>query len=133
MVDDFLARLTHLAEHAVARLRVNSALDSCLWLSVIAIPCGILGAVAAESGLVQIASLVLAFLPVVLFVCAYTYFMISDPDKLRSENYELRKTALGIIQEKGDRFPISDTSVEAISNSDYQHALKPFAGEGNGE
>ena len=132
MVDSVLSRLTHLAEHAVTQLRVSSALDPCLWLAAIAMPFGIAGAVASR-GLVQIASIVLVFLPVTLFVFAYIYFMVKDPDKLRSENYELRKTALGIIQEKGAQFPISDTSVEAIANSEYQHALKPFAAEENGE
>jgi hypothetical protein len=38
------------------------------------------------------------------------------PEKLQSEDYQLRKQALELIQEKGVRFPIEAASVEAIAN-----------------
>ena len=49
----------------------------------------------------------------------FLYFTIRDPNKLRSEQYELRKTALSMIEEKGDSIPIDVTSVEAIANLTY--------------
>ena len=62
----------------------------------------------------------MAFIPVVLFVVAYVYFMLNSPDKLRSEEYELRKLALELIEEKGGLIPLSESSVEAIANSEYR-------------
>lgn len=116
---EIFERLTHLAEHAIGRLKVSSALNSCLWLSGITIPFGFAGAV-FSTGIVQFAALLMAFIPVVLFVVAYVYFMLNSPDKLRSEEYELRKLALELIEEKGGLIPLSESSVEAIANSEYR-------------
>jgi hypothetical protein len=116
-------RLTSLAEEAIGRLRVSSALNPCLWLCAIAVPFGLVCAY-FSTGALQVAGLALTFAPVVLFAIAFLYFMVKDPDKLRSEDYELRKMALEIIEEKGGRLPLSATSVDAIANP-YYRALPP--------
>lgn len=54
------------------------------------------------------------FAPVVLFIVAYLYFMFKDPDKLQSEDYQLSKQALGIIEEKG--VPAKVGTIELYSN-----------------
>lgn len=116
---EIFERLTQLAEQAIARLKVSSALNPCLWLCAIAIPFGLVFAF-FSTGLLQVASLVLVFIPVTLFVVSFLYFMIKDPDKLRSEEYELRKIALELIEEKGGRIPLAVASVEVIANTDYK-------------
>lgn len=120
---EFFERMTHLAEHAVSSIKVSSALNSCLWLSALAIPVGF-GVAVLSNGPVQAAGLVLAFTPIVLFSIGFLYFMIKSPEKLRSEEYELRKIALTLIEEKGGQIAISETSVEAIANSDYKELPK---------
>ena len=67
----------------------------------------------------QFFMLAFMFMGPLLSACGFIYFAISDPDKLRSEQYELRKTALSMIEEKGDSIPIEATSVEAIANLGY--------------
>ena len=116
-------RLTQMAEQALSRLKVSSALNPCLWLCALAFPFGIFGAV-LSSGLVQIACLVLVFIPVVIFAIAYLYFMVKSPDKLRSEEYELKRIALSLIEEKGGAIAFAESSVEAIANYDYKPVLK---------
>ena len=121
-------RLTQMAEHALGRLKVSSALNPCLWLCALAFPFGIIGAI-FSTGMVQIACLALIFIPVVIFAIAYLYFMVTNPDKLRSEEYELKKLALSLIEEKGGAIPIAESSVEAIANYDYQPVPKLPMGE----
>ena len=67
----------------------------------------------------QFFMLAFMFMGPLISACGFIFFAISDPDKLRSEQYELRKTALSMIEEKGDSIPIEATSVEAIANLGY--------------
>jgi hypothetical protein len=120
---EIFERLTQMAEHALGRLKVSSALNPCLWLCGIAIPFGMIGAM-FSTGFVQIACLTLVFIPVLIFTVAYFYFMLKSPDKLRSEEYELKKMALSLIEEKGGSIPIAASSVEAIANYDYKAPMK---------
>ena len=39
-----------------------------------------------------------------------------DRDKLQSEDYQIRKQSLELIQEKGDPVPVRATSIDAITN-----------------
>ena len=117
---DILSRMTHLTEHALARLKVDSALNPCLWFAAIAFPFGAVVMV-MTTGWVQIAGLMIfVLLPVVLFAIGFLYFMVKSPDKLRSEQYELRRFALELIEEKGGQIAVSEASVEAIANTNYK-------------
>ena len=116
-------RLTSLAEHALGSIKVSNSLNSCLWLSAFTIPSGLITA-ALTPNPVQAIALAIACSPIILFGIGFIYFMIKSPDKLRSEEYELRKIALGLIEEKGGVISVSETSVEALSNTDYKPMLK---------
>ena len=59
------------------------------------------------------------FIGPLVAAAGFGYFALIDPDKLRSETYELRKAALSMIEEKGGKIPLEATSVEAISNIEY--------------
>jgi hypothetical protein len=120
---EIFERLTQMTEQALGRLKVRSALNPCLWLCALSFAFG-MPAVAMTSGAVQIAFLVLVFVPVVIFSVAYVYFMLVSPDKLRSEEYELKKMALSLIEEKGGAIPMAESSVEAIANYDYSPMAK---------
>ena len=115
-VEELLSRLTSIAEHAAARLKVGSALDPCLWLAMMTTPCGLVGIV-FTSGVMQGVFSVLMLLPIVLFAAVYGYLAVKDPTKLRSEDYELRRAALEVIQEKGGPLQITDASVDTIVNT----------------
>jgi len=120
--------LKHLAQDASARLRVRSALNPLLWL------CGIVSPTCFAFGLyftgaIQI-WLVLAGIVPILFTCfVASYFTVKKPEKLQSEDYQLRKQALELIQQKGTRFSIEAASVEAIANPQLP-ALPGHAEEG---
>ena len=67
-----------------------------------------------------IAVTVLMFVPVTVCCIAFLYFVFKDPSKLRSEDYEIRKQALELIEEKGVKNARMSASVEAIANPDYR-------------
>jgi hypothetical protein len=97
------------------RIRVRSALNPALWLSAIVSAPAILGA-SMRSGETPAWLIVLAYLPVGTGVIGFLFLLCFDRDKLQSEDYQLRKQSLELIQQKGDSFPVSPPSLEAITN-----------------
>lgn len=119
-----LSFLTNFTEHTVARLKVRSAINSMLWLTVTSGVLGLVGTLSTEPP-IQYVMVGLMCIGPVFSALGFLYFTIRDPNKLRSEQYELRKTALSMIEEKGGSIPIDVTSVEAIANLTYSpKALK---------
>ena len=102
---------------AAEKLRVKSALNPALWLcAIVSIPT-ILAALAL-SDKPPIWLIVLAFIPVILATFGYVFLLFVDRDKLQSEDYQLRKQSLELIQEKGQEFPVRAASIDMISNPD---------------
>lgn len=114
----FEEKISQKAIDAGGRLRVKSALNPILWLcAIITIPC--------VSALVYIDPpapmwlIVLAFIPVVCAAFGFMFLLVMDRDKLQSEDYQIRKQSLELIQQKGDALPISSASIQSIANPIY--------------
>ncbi|WP_088183273.1 hypothetical protein [Sphingobium sp. Z007] len=120
---ELFSRLTQFADNAIAKLKVSSALSSALWLCAFVLPFSFFG-IWLFDGYVEVCFLTLMFLAVGNFVVNNLYFTFTDPDKLRSEEYELRRLALGLIEEKGGTIPVSESSVEVIANAEYRPLCK---------
>ena len=97
------------------RLRVRSALNPALWLSAIVTVPVVFAAIRYVGGAPPWL-IVLAYLPVSTAVLGFIFLLFFDRDKLQSEDYQLRKQSLDLIQQKGDAFPVSPTSLDAIAN-----------------
>jgi len=50
---------------------------------------------------------VIGFIPIALFCFAYIYFMITDPDRLHSEEFQLKSRSLSAVQSKGGALVIN--------------------------
>lgn len=117
-MNEYFSRFSQLAESAIGRLKVSGALNGCLWLTGITFPVG-LWALTKLTGPIQWAVFAMIAAPLLFFGISHFHFTFTDPDKLRSEDFELRKQALELIEEKGGRIPISDASIELIANPNY--------------
>ena len=105
------------AQSAARRLRVRSALNPMLWLTGIATPL-CLGAAFAfgEVPIIQWVLVAVGLLPVVTTCLGFAYFAITKPDKLQSEDYQLRHESLQLLQTKSGHTAIDPTAVSAIAN-----------------
>lgn len=112
---DAIERVTKGAQNSAARLQVRSALNPLLWLCAICTPFS-LGLAAITSGFLQIALLAIGGMPILCACGAYIYLMLKSPDRLHSEDYQLRRQALQMIYEKGARAAVLASSVVAITN-----------------
>ena len=123
MVHDLIERLIKTAEISTTKLRVRSAINPCLWISAFAILSG-LGGVISTNPPVQYWMVGMMFSFPSICMVSFLWFSFTDPDKLRSEEYELRKKALTVVEEKGGAIQITGASVEAIANLHYPPSLK---------
>jgi hypothetical protein len=61
---------------------------------------------------------VCGILPIIVACGSYLFFMFRRPDDLKSEEFQLRKIALELIETKGGKIKIEPVSVPDISNAD---------------
>lgn len=114
---DAFGRLLAFAQSAAGNLKVRSALNPLLWLcAIVTIPCLGLAALLSEKLIIAVPLLIIAFLPVVSAIGAYIYFMITSPNKLQSEEYQIKQQALELVQSKGSPIEIMPLSLDSMTN-----------------
>lgn len=64
---------------------------------------------------------VIATAPIFVTVAGVVYFMLTDPDKLQSEEYQIKARVLEYIEEKGGVSEDERRVIEAISNPQEGH------------
>jgi hypothetical protein len=121
IIQTFWERAAGSAQTAVSRLRVRSALNPMLWLcGIISLPC--LAAAFLAHGIEPIATIlaICGVTPIAITCVLAMYFAVFRPEKLQSEEYQIRHEALELIKEKGSRVEISPASLEVIANPVHQ-------------
>lgn len=105
------------AMDSVTAMTVKSALNPVLWL------CGIitLPVICIASFLSSPPFWLILFgaTPILLAVIGFLYLLFFDRDRLQSENYQIRKQSLELIEQKDDLQPAYANTIEAIANPDW--------------
>lgn len=98
-VDNILGRIIE----AGGRIRVKSALNPILWMcAIIGGPCFLVVLIKDDPPLFII-WILCAVVGVALF--GFLFLLFFDRDKLQSEDYQLKKRELEMVQEKGEKRP----------------------------
>lgn len=101
------------------KLSVKSALNPILWLcAIITIP-SLIAAPFVDETPVWLIILIVA--PVITALLGFIFLLLFDRDKLQSEDYQLQKRSMDLIQIKGQEKPqLVDTEKEnGITNTEY--------------
>ena len=96
------------------KLKVRSALNPILWLcGLISVPAVL---VAPYVNPTPTWLIVLIFAPVTTAIVGFLFLLFVDRDKLQSENYQIQKQSLELIEQKGDAAPliIDSNNLKAI-------------------
>jgi hypothetical protein len=112
-------RIAAKAQSAASQLRVKSALNPMLWMcGIVSLPCYVLAYFSYASGFhdLGMAFVYIGSVPIVGTVLGFFYFGIVSPEKLQSEEYQLRHETIELIKQKGSAIEISPSSLEAIAN-----------------
>lgn len=101
------------------RLRVRSALNPLLYLTIFGSVCLLFFASIYEEPYRKW----LVITAIILFgmtVVAYFVLLIFMPDRLQSEEYQIRRQTLELIEQKGGEIAMLPTAVESISNPEHK-------------
>lgn len=116
-MNEIIDRVGQIAQSAAEKLHVRSALNPALWLCAIATPtCLIFAHVFRDVPEVRVWLLAGGLLPIAIACIGFLGFAVYRPEKLQSEEYQIRHESLQLIQQKSGRIAISTTSIEAIAN-----------------
>ena len=113
------ANIATKAIEAGEKLTVRSALNPALWLcAIISIPALVIISFLDEPPTWLI---VLICTPVITATLGFFFLLFFDRDKLQSEDYQLRKRSLEIIEQKGDAAPmlIDPSNLKVIPKPDH--------------
>lgn len=114
---EIIERLVRSSRDATVRLRVRSSLNPMLWLCAIVCPT-CLGFALLFQGWLRDILAISGVLPVAVACGCYIFLMLHRPDDLKSEEFQLRKIALELIETKGGKIKVEPVSVPDISNSE---------------
>lgn len=120
MTDELQERSTMISKlvEAGGNLKVKSALNPILWM------CGIVSSPIVTYIVFSpkldawkvIVLLIFASVPILATLFGFLYLLLNDPDKLQSEEYQIKKRSLEIIEQKG-QLPVLVNTEPAIMNS----------------
>jgi hypothetical protein len=89
-----------------AVVKVSSVINPLLWLSATVTPMALLAAVISAylipDSALPLVCLSLACMPPVVGVVAYGYWGVRDPDRLQSEEFQLKQTELLMVQKNSE-------------------------------
>jgi len=111
------------------KLSVKSALNPILWLcAIITIP-SLIAVPFLDKTPTWLIILIIS--PVLTAIIGFLFLLLFDRDKLQSEEYQLKKRSLELIQEKGDSKPklMDIDEVEAIENPEIIDDTNEEGGE----
>jgi hypothetical protein len=97
-----------------AVVKVNNALNPLLWLAAVVTPASLLAAILSGSAQVQSFACWIAAAPVALVGLAYAILLFRDPNRLQSEEYQLKHVELTLLR-KGMETPISIDQAEGLT------------------
>ena len=116
-MNEVIERFGQIAHSAAEKLHVRSALNPALWLCGIATPtCLAFAYVFRDVPEVRAWLLAGGLLPIGIACVGFLGFAIFRPEKLQSEDYQIRHESLQLIQQKSGRLALAPTSIEAIAN-----------------
>lgn len=108
------------------KLKVQSALNPLLWLCALMTTSMLFAAkLIPDFALVFIVALMLAY---ALAGLCFLFFMFTSPDRLQSEEYQIRKRSMEIMQQKGDPKPVIASDFEVTENPELPKVQGKFKG-----
>lgn len=118
-MDGILEKIGHMAQSAAYRLHVRSALNPMLWLCGITSPLLLTFAYwFRDIEQIMYWLVAAAILPIGFTCLGFVFFALFKPEKLQSEDYQIRHESLQIIQQKAGRKSFTASAIEAIANPD---------------
>ncbi len=116
-MSDIWHKLSQLSHSAATRLHVKSALNPMLWMIAISTPLSFgVAYLFKDNDTLATLLIIVGIIPIIVACFGFLYFALVNPEKLQSEDYQIRHESLQIIQQKGQNLELSEASIEQIAN-----------------
>jgi len=113
---ELIERISQSSQGAAQRLYVRSALNSMLWLTAVGSPiCFAFAYLFRDFDFARNFLLIVGVLPILISCLGFCYLVITNPEKLQSEDFQIRQQTLEIIEQKTKRLSLDASALEAIS------------------
>ncbi len=110
-------------------VKSRNAMQPVLWLCLlVTVPS--FAFASRSDGWLRICFFVVGCVPILQFLISYNFYMLKDPNRLSSEEYQLKNRAFDLIESKGGKIAISPVDIPNITNP-YPESKK-IAGPGEG-
>jgi hypothetical protein len=108
---------------------VRTAVDPLLWLVGLIAPCALIAAVFIDDRPARLVLISLVVGLVIATFIVYITWMFRDPDRLQSEEYRIKQSALKMLYKKGH----SSEIVDVANQPSRIEVLEPRSGDGEKE
>lgn len=107
-------------------LSVKSALNPALWLVAVTFGFGLIGLkYFAGDVMVRILLVAAIGLPILVACIAFLYFVFKQPERLQSEEYQIKAETLRMVKTKGGRISQVEASIVRAINHNPRQLLQP--------
>ena len=103
-------------ETIAQQVTVRSAVNPSLWAcAVISVPLFSFASY-TDNALFRFIFCIIGLIPVILFSISYLYFMFTNPNFLRSEDFQLKAESLKLLGDKDNPLQAEASDIVAINN-----------------
>lgn len=122
---DISEQIGHISQTAAHKLHVRSALNPILWLCAISSPLFLsFSYLFREYNFILYLLIISAIVPIFIACIVFVYFSMRNPNKLQSEDFQIRHESLQIIQNRVGKKDLSIETIQAIANGGMTKSLQ---------
>lgn len=102
--------------NAVNRITIKSVVDSAGRMLLLSLGLFLIAAIFVEQTWILVFFAVVSALILLMIIVSYFYCLFTNPDLLRSEDYNIRKQSIELLGDKENYLPVDSKHVASIAN-----------------
>lgn len=112
-----IMQLLHNASTSSANVKIKNAMNPIVKILMFLMPCAVCMMIFGGEAWIKILGSVFSSLVVFVALGAYLYFMFRKPQMLQSEEYQIQRQALEIIQQQGIHGNVELTCTQSLPDT----------------
>lgn len=115
--EELIASLASSSKSTLSRYRVKNAITPIIYLCGITItPCFVMAYLFRDDAIAKYSLLLVGILAIMTTFGSYLYLLYKHPEKLQSEDYQIRQELLQMVAKQGGKIKILPVDLPTIAN-----------------
>lgn len=111
-----LSQIAGCSNETIKRVKVNGAMNPMLWVTGVIVPPLLIVAYLTSDFILRYCCIGLVFFIIIAVFGVFIYFAIYHPDKLQSEDFQLRNMAMQIYKHQTNNIVATEEGLAHIAN-----------------